>query len=186
METVPACETCNAGSNLEDEYFRNTLVLMFDQDHPEKEALFGGKVGRSLRRYPEWIKDSLKRLKVQPMFSPSGLWLGNFAALPLDRARFDRNLQKIIKGLYFLICKQRFPVDGQIRIIGNLDDTTWESVRFIEQHLFPPTFDFGDDVFEWRFAQTKDGASVWKLAFYRSVVFYALAFEEAVSPEVPA
>jgi hypothetical protein len=52
-------------------------------------------------------------------------------------------------------------------------------ITSIEEHLFTPTFGFGDDVFEWRFSQTRDGITMWKLVFYRSVVFYACGFENA-------
>jgi hypothetical protein len=38
---------------------------------------------------------------------------------------------------------------------------------------------FGGRVFEWRFSQTKDGLTMWKLMFYRTVVFYACGFEHA-------
>jgi hypothetical protein len=180
-ETVPVCERCDEGSNIDDDDFRNTLVMMFDQEHPQKRALLGGKVRRSLLKHPGRIKDTLRKVKIQPMFSPSGLWLGNFPVLPLERERFERRLQKIIKGLYFLIRKRAFPTDGEINIIGHLNARTRELVSFIEASLFAPTFNFGDDVFEWRFSQTTDGALLWKLAFYQSVVFYATAFERAPS-----
>ena len=54
-------------------------------------------------------------------------------------------------------------------------------IEFIEQNLLPPTFSFGDDVFEWLFCQTREGLTMWKLSFYRSVVFYAIAAEDAAS-----
>ena len=149
------------------------LVASFDQEHPEKQKLWSGKTRRSVLRKPEWAKSALRRMTVQPMFTPSGLWVGNFPVLPLDRERAERSLRKIIKGLYAALHKHPFPADGKIVIFGQLCDTT----RFIEQHLLPQAFSFGDDVFEWQFAQTRDGASLWKLAFYRSVVFYGLAFE---------
>ncbi len=79
-------------------------------------------------------------------------------------------------GLFYLIRKQPFPATGKIGIIGHLDRDTKPLIDFLEANS-TPTFDFGDDVFEWRFLQTRWGFSGWKLAFYRSVVFYALAFE---------
>ena len=117
-------------------------------------------------------------MKVQPLLSPSGLWLGDYPTLPLDGERFCRSLRKIVKGLFYLIRKQPFPADGQIGIIGQLCVETEPLIDTIEEDL-SPTFDFGDDVFEWRFSQTKDGITMWKFAFYRSVVFYALGFENA-------
>ena len=177
-KTVPACERCNAGSNLDDEYFRNALVMMFDQDHPEKQRLFGGPVRRSLEKHPGWVADMVRRMKIQPLLSPSGLWLGDYPTLPLDRERFCRSLFKIVKALFYLIRKHPFPADGQIGVIGQLCAETKPLIDMIEENL-SPTFDFGDDVFEWRFSETKDGITMWKLAFYRSVVFYAIGFEKA-------
>jgi hypothetical protein len=177
-ETVPACSECNAGSNLDDEYFRNTLVMMFDHDHADKKRLFAGPVLRSLQRHPGWVADAVRKMKVQPLVSLSGLWLGDYPTLPLDGERFCRSLFKIVKGLFYLVRKEPFPADGQIGVIGQLCAETEPLIGMIEENLFPPTFDFGDDVFEWRFSQTKGGITMWKLAFYRSVVFYAVAFEK--------
>lgn len=178
-ETVPACDSCNAGSNLDDEYFRNTLVLMFDQDHPQKRELFAGSVKRSFQKHPGWMEYALKNVEVHPLVTPSGLWLGNYPTMPLDGDRFHRSLFKIIGGLFYLIRKQPFPNDGQIGIVGELCAESKPLIDTIEENLFPPTFTFGDDVFEWRFSQTRDGITMWKLAFYRSVVFYAYGLEYA-------
>lgn len=177
VETVPACDRCNAGSNLDDEYFRNTLVMMFDQDHEQKRQVFEGPVLRSLEKHPGWVKEALEHVKVRPLLSPAGLWLGDFPTLPVDGDRVCRSLFKIVKGLFYLIRKQPFPKDGQIGIIGQLNSDTQPLIGLIEENL-SPTFDFGDDVFEWRFSQTKDGLAMWKLAFYRTVVFYAVGFDK--------
>ncbi len=68
-ETVPTCEDCNHGANLDDEYFRNTLVLMMGE-HPEKEQLMAGQVRRSFEQHPGWIKDLLKNSGMQPLLTP--------------------------------------------------------------------------------------------------------------------
>src|SRR5271157_4077533 len=66
-ETVPACDQCNAGSNLDDEYFRNAIVMMFDFDNPQKEQLFQGPVLRSLAKHPGWVVDALRQMKIRPL-----------------------------------------------------------------------------------------------------------------------
>ena len=179
VETVPACDRCNAGSNLDDEYFRNALVMMFDFDDPQKEQLFQGPVLRSLQKHPGWVADALRQMEIRPLLTPAGLWLGDYPALPLDGKRYCRSLVKIIKGLYFLIRKQPFPADGQIVICAQLCAETKPLINLIEKNL-SPTFDFGDDVFEWRFGQSKEGVTVWKLGFYRCVAHYSIGFEKSV------
>ena len=152
--------------------------MMFDQDHPQKNALFEGPVLRSLAKHPGWVRDFLKKMKIRPLLTPGGLWLGNFPSIPLDGDRFCGSLTKIVKGLFFMIRKQPFPADGQIGIISQLCAETKPLITMVEENL-SPTFNYGDDVFEWRFAQTTDGVTMWKVAFYHSVVFYAVAFEKA-------
>jgi hypothetical protein len=99
--------------------------------------------------------------------------------MPPD-GRFSQKVHlKIVKGLYFLIRKQPFPSDGAISIVGLLNESTKPLVDFIEQNLLPPTFSFGDDVFEWRFCQTHEGMTMLRLSFYRIVVFYAVAADDA-------
>ncbi len=178
IETVPACDDCNAATNLDDEYFRNCIVMMFDLDHPQKQELFKGPVLRSFARQPGRAKAALADSTISPLFTPSGLWVGDFPTLSLDVDRLNRSLFKVIKGLYCLIRKQAFPADGQIGLIGEYVAETKPLIELIEEHLFPATFDFGDDVFEWRFCQTETGITMWKIAFYRSVVFYAYGVEK--------
>ncbi len=175
-ETIPACVRCNEGSNLDDEYFRNALVMTFDFENPQKEQLFQGPVLRSLKRHPGMVADMLRQMRIRPLVTPAGLWLGNYPTLQIDGERYCRSLVKIIKGLYFLIRKQPFPADGQIVICAQLCAETLPLINMIEQNL-SPTFDFGDNVFEWRFWQNKEGVTGWKLSFYRSVSYYAIGFE---------
>jgi hypothetical protein len=174
-ETVPTCESCNSGANHDDEYFRNTLVLMMG-DHPQKKQLFASKVRRSLERQPDELRKLVETASRQPLFTQSGIFLGNHPTFTLDRRRFERNLRKIVKGLFYIIRKQPFPADGEIGIVGQLNEQTKPLIEFIEEN-FNPTFDFGDDVFEWTFFQTTWGLTAWKMAFYRNTVFYGLAFE---------
>jgi hypothetical protein len=178
-ETIPACDKCNAGSNLDDEYFRNMLVMMFDQDHPQKNALFEGPVLRSLAKHPGWVEDFLKNMKIRPLLTPGGLWLGNYPSIPLDGDRFFGSLNKIVKGLFFMIRKQPFPADGQIGIISQLCAETKPLITMIEENL-SPVFNYGDEVFEWQFAQNREGCTMWKLGFYHTAVFYAVGFEKPV------
>jgi hypothetical protein len=146
-------------------------------DHPEKKQLFEGKVCRSLELQPNELRKLVETASRQPLFTPSGIFLGNHPTFTLDRSRFERSLRKIVKGLFYLIRKQPFPAEGEIGILGQLTRETKPFIEFLEQN-FNPKFDYGDDVFEWTFFQTKWGLSTWKMAFYRSTVFYGLAFEK--------
>lgn len=176
-ETIPACEQCNQHTNLDDEYFRNALVMMFDLDHPQKQQVFADAVLKSYEKHPGWITHALSNARIQPLLSSSGLWLENRPVLPLDVERFNRGLLKVVKGLFYLIRSKPFPPSGRIALVGVLNTETKPLIDTIEQSLCPPTFNFGDDVFEWRFSQTQDQITMWKLIFYRSVAFYACAFE---------
>src|SRR5260370_17512962 len=69
-ETVPACDACNARTNLDDEYFRNTLAMMLELTHPQKQTLFAGPVLRSLKKHPGWIKHALAKMTIQPIWIP--------------------------------------------------------------------------------------------------------------------
>lgn len=175
-ETVYACENCNENSNEDDDYFRNILVLMFDQNHPEKKILFETKVKRSLAKKPGIARELLGSKRIRPMYSACGQWLGSYPMLEVDADRVDRSLRKVFKGLYYIIKRKPFPKDGELLIISELNAQTKDAIDAIEKHL-NPTFSFGDDIFEWSFFQTRDGITGWRVAFYRSVLFYALGID---------
>lgn len=131
--TVPACDQCNAGSNLDDEYFRNTSVMMFDLDHPTKKKLFPEQVLRSLKQHPGRLRHALANAKVKPLFTPSGLWLGDFPVLPIEIMRYNRSLFKIVKGLYYALHKKPFPSNGRISVIGQMNAQTMPLVIMLEK-----------------------------------------------------
>ena len=108
------------------------------------------------------------------MRTPAGTWLGNYPVLPLNVERINRSLRRIIKGLYYARGGVPFPKLGHIEIIGN---PTLAVMKVFEQNLDDALFSFGDTVFEWEFTADANGTTLWKLIFYRSVVFYAIAIE---------
>jgi beta-galactosidase GanA len=150
--------------------------MMCDLDNPHKLAVFEGQVSRSLWRNPGLVRHLVSNVKMADVWSPNGLWLGQRPTLPLDGKRIDRSLVKIVKGLYYLIREAPLPPDSYIELIGSLMPKNWPLIQAIERQL-SPAFNYGDTVFEWSFAQRRDGVTMWKLAFYQSVAFYALVLD---------
>jgi hypothetical protein len=175
---------CNEGTSSDDEYSRNMLAMMCDIEHVQKSEVFKGAVKRSLQRDPAFVEHLLANVNPRPVRSATGLWLGNMPTVPLDLERLDRSLRKIVKGLYYLVRRNPFPATGRIIVIGQMNARTSEIMQAIEDYSHPPTFNYGDDVFEWRFAQNRDGLTLWRMNFYRSVTYFALGFDDG--SDVPA
>jgi hypothetical protein len=183
-ETICACSDCNAGTSGDDEYSRNMLAMMCDIDHSQKWEVFNGPVKRSLQRDPAFVRHLLENVKTRSVRSPAGLWVADYPTVPLDVERLNRSLRKIVKGLYCRVRNNPFPAAGRIIIIGQMNARTSAIMEAIEEYAHPPTFDYGDDVFEWKFGQNREGLTLWRMNFYRSVSYFACGFDDG--SDVPA
>ncbi|SRR6266404_2332420 len=108
---VPACDVCNKGSKLDDEYFRSFLI---PQDavasHPQAQKLnkhvrdtfdASERKGLEIRMYSQ--------RHTKNVFTPAGIYLGKRDLIYPEYSRIDGSLKKMVKGLFFHLMKTPLP-----------------------------------------------------------------------------
>lgn len=110
LVTVPACENCNRGSSLHDEYFR-VAVATGSRDSPQSIVLLHQRILPRMRQSPALIADLMKSMRWTAIRSEGGIYLGHAPAFAIDRPRIQAVIEKIVKGLYYKHNKRRLPGD---------------------------------------------------------------------------
>jgi hypothetical protein len=170
---VPACQSCNAGASLDDEYMQR-LSMLWGADACKDAIEVGEKFMRSLER-PEAqglhaeVRQSLSPLEDESLF-PGGI---NMA---LQGDRLGRVTDKLVRGWWFKLSGQRVPdgygimkyVPGKER-----DNSLYEANEKVLEAC--PGFFFGDMAFAFRLAYCPNSLlTCWLFEFYR--VFKIVAY----------
>lgn len=84
MVTVPACNACQKKKSDAEQYLRDVLVAdIAATDHPVAHTLLTGKVSRAVKTNRRvFAKQSLPRARLQPTFTPQGIYLGHQIVVP--------------------------------------------------------------------------------------------------------
>ena len=166
--TVPACESCNNVSSLDEEYFLHVLLSWRDAKGPVIDSLrkqrFESKYlveQRPPRRLAEMAERMLRSMEQRPLYSPAGLYLGDATTLTVDRNRFDRVLDKIARGLYFHTSneKERIPAECAAEVIFNPGLETFENPDIKAIITASHGRSVGGQTFEYRIARADEPAN---------------------------
>lgn len=180
--TVPACHSCHAPMNLDDEYFRLALTMREDIfDHPVVQKLLPA-VFRSLekpkkQRFARWFAAQGAIFDVQ---TPSGIYVGKKAGFHIDLPRLEAVTRRITMGLYFHETGSRLPDDYRaVSMLGNniwMRPSEFKTIPALGAVVRRTPHTFGEDVFNYRFAIAADNpcGSIWLLTFYGRVVFVTI------------
>ena len=186
--TVPACGVCNGDKAKDDDYLRDWLVCdIHAQHHPTAQALFNGKVLRAHGRNQSQVTRLITTgARVQPWYTPAGVYLGDFPMLRLKDQRVQTILERIVRGLYFDAQRRRMPNECDFRI-RKQDPWDFKAIwrKFRELDLHWNTRALGD-VFACGYVRTDEDPffTLWLLVFYGNVCFSVET--ERSAEEMPA
>ncbi len=116
--TVPAHKTCNQAFSMDDEYFRDNLVLAATLSSKAALELFDKKVVKAFKRkeakaYRKMFRDEISTVNIQ---TPSGLYLKTLPIKLIDMKRTDAVVERTCRGLYFKRHSTILPIDCPITV----------------------------------------------------------------------
>jgi hypothetical protein len=176
--TVRACKTCNEGTKLDDEYFRDaTLTGIDEQRFPEAMAL-------SLRKIEDMGTDPKKRgygwatyqsVRNVEVHTEAGIYIGDAGARELDLDRMRKTIEKCVRGLYFHHYQERIP-DGYEFTIEHHQHLKPDAIEEIHSRFAGrPIRGIGNGAFIYAFMRVQDThQSMWLLEFYARHSFIAI------------
>jgi hypothetical protein len=177
--TVPACEACNNGFKLDDEYFRLAIMTGIDGDALPRELDHSIKAIKKLAdpRKRLFAKKMLKAYRVVEVKSPAGLFLGQAGGLTVDGDRILRTVRRIVRGLFFHHAHRRLPPQNDVRAfyVANRRFLEDADVAAIVNTMCAPQI-LGNRVLAYRYSLTEgdDSGSAWLLQFFGGHTFLVL------------
>ncbi len=186
-KTVWAHESCNAKFSEDNEYVRDVLAIDAGAaQHPEVQRLLEGELSRKLHKRPAEAAKVLKNLRLVPLFTPSGLYVGRTPVFDVDWTRMERVLQNVVKGIYYTAVKAPLPAECLIRVIDVTGKELPKDVAtLIEQMVGPQSF--GDDVFVCRYVTISTSPFqriTCLMQFYRNRIFFGEAMTKELFEEI--
>ena len=97
--TVPACRVCNKATEQDDEYFR-FLMSAAGNDTRAAAALRQQRIIPQLQERPALGHAIMEKSKIVDVYSPGGIWLERRPAFEFEHTRFQRVIEKTVRGLY--------------------------------------------------------------------------------------
>lgn len=169
--TVRACEDCNGGSKLDDEYFRDLCWTGID------EHKFPTALALSIQRIDELGINPRKRgygitsynsLRYFEVFTAAGLWIGKAPAREFDKSRINQVARKLIHGLHYHHYHSRVPEGFEVTIYHE-HEMREEGMRILMSVCNEtPPHRIGDGVFTYKYGRLIEDErySVWGCSFF--------------------
>jgi hypothetical protein len=170
--TLPAHVSCTAAFAEDNEYFRDVLAMdAFAVNHPEAKQIVEGELKRKIETHFGSIAKTMRGAAVRPIFTPSGLYIGNHPTFKVDSDRIDRVLRNVVKGIFYRVTGRPVLATTEILIL-NQDVLKVDAYQSLVPRMRPWT-GFGDDVFGCRFVtdNTYPDVMVCSIQFYRRFLF---------------
>lgn len=174
---IPACNSCNQGYKLDDEYFKSMLNLKRESsDHSEvlklKDKFIKAIAHPKARKF---INRLIKNTSLIDDFSDSGVYLGQEYAYTVSKTRLDRIAARCISALiykHFNELSINYEIEAYSIDWSNNNQTI---SSLIEELINGDIYEIGIDrnVFHYTFMRAVDSpeTSVWLLSFYMNTAF---------------
>jgi len=99
--TVPACKQCNEGASLDDEYFRMVLATA-NSERPSASKIINQRIIKRARKRPALLQNLMREAIKVDVYSEGGIFLKQWPAFRYERARVQKTVNKIVRGLFWL------------------------------------------------------------------------------------
>lgn len=121
--TVPACADCDGRFQAEESFFRNTVVALAGDAHPEAKLLLEGKMQRGLARNQRELADITRGVQHGFRRKVGSAVLEPASRFELDIPRLNRCLEKVVRGLFFFT-RQR-PLSITHKVVVSIGNSFW-------------------------------------------------------------
>jgi hypothetical protein len=182
--TVPSCGPCNHGAKVRDEKFRNTIGMRANTSFPEASEFFRNRTLPGLNKNKREKNALLRSMRKVPIFTDSGLYLGQATAGAFDSEAHDRTIERITRGLYFH--HYRLPISPHVsmQVTFIRDGSEWPqrlAEAFQKMHFCSVG---GENVFEYAHGRVAGmpSVSMWFYRFYAGHVAFAITGLEGIMP----
>lgn len=175
--TLDCCRKCQDNYMADEEYFRNMLIASKDvYETNGGKKIWDTKVLRGLTRTRGIQKQTFEKLKTVELKTQAGLFIGKQKAFLIDKERFDKVLEKFVRGLHFLHTGFRVVSNDDVIVKWDLSEKSLTDLS--EYHRYIQVTDDFNDIVGYRGAGIDTGrSSMWWIHFFRKHICVAFVLE---------
>jgi hypothetical protein len=108
--TVPSCARCNNSISNDEEYFLIRVLAIAGAATEESAAVLKQRFSTVLTpRRLQRIRELAGAVRMTPVTSPGGVYLGHAPMFSMDAHRMNHVLEKVVRGLYYHEFRRRVP-----------------------------------------------------------------------------
>jgi hypothetical protein len=185
---VPSCQICNNGASKDDEYFKIVHNVAEGADDNPMVQRIRPSVNRALTR-PQakgLFKSIAGTLRLEPQFTPSGLFAGHKPTFEIDVKRLHNVIRRVTRGLYFRERNQILPNEAVVNsywarhINSDFSERGQTLRRVVSYVMSKPETAIGERAFSYwmsfydEFDDPPLCVSAWVFRFYNSMDYVAM------------
>lgn len=189
LMTVKACYGCHDGTNEDDEYFRNTLIMRADMAGNAAVQDLLPAFARSLDNpeAPGLLTSTARSLRHVDVITQGGLYIGKRLAYDVNLRRLTRVAARIVRGLFSKLTDGRLPSDYVVHAyeLGGFSPVDRGTADLFRANCSvvlarPPALIKGSVFKCWWAPSDKDKhTSMWIMVFFGKAVFFGLTGQES-------
>ena len=177
--TVPSCLRCNQDPGKDEEFFLATFMFSYAGATDAGKSLWAGKLKRMYEKNLGLKKKIAEHLQHAEIVTPAGLFLGRRMAIETDELRFEKVVNKIVRGLYYFEYQKPLPAQTKVMTIFLSEQKRFETVKNFVHQLKPGSRNW-KGIFEYKFNRVAKSLSesMWLLVFWDFATFWTISFNE--------
>lgn len=174
--TVPACNKCNSGAGKDEDYFLATFMFSEAGITDAGKTLWRQRLHRMFSKNLGLRRKIASGISHRRVATPGGIYLGRRMAIQFDERRFDRVVQKIVRGLYYFEYGETLPADTKVMTLFLSTKARFETFVACAHQLGWGKRQW-PGIFEYRCnrAPGVPQGSMWLMRFYGNTHFCAIS-----------
>jgi hypothetical protein len=183
LNTVPACNKCNNGSASDDEIFK--VIIGIDTGEHQKEP---EKVAQSLKKTIDGSKDintNVLNSSCLTYANLNGKVLEPAVAVTFDFSSYERVINRIVRGLYWMETRKSMPSEAIVTVIDGKQIAPSFSAELMEVMHLLPLKKLNQGTFAYRWHAPPEKTQIWGLQFFdRHTVFAVVSLPNSTTDPV--
>jgi len=174
--TVPACDGCNNKYAKDEEYFIASVMFTYAGGSDAGKLLWEQRLDRMYKKNRGIRSRMARTLERRSLRTPSGLYLGKRFVQTPDFARWDRVVEKIVRGLYSFEYGSSILPDTNIETIFISTDERYKVIVEANMNSLNRGKRGWPGVFQYRCNEVTGQAreSMWGILLYDKLIFWAV------------
>lgn len=176
MITVPACDGCNNKYAKDEEYFIASMMFTEAGDSVAGNMLWKQRLERMYSKNRGLRHKMARTLKRKSLHTPAGLYLGKHFVQTPEFDRWDRVVEKIVRGLYYFEYGSSLLPSTGVKTIFISTDERYKTIVNNNINMLKLGKRGWPDVFKYKCNEVIENPrdSMWGLLFYEKLIFWAV------------